>query len=270
MVECLVANENVASSNLVSRSTNKKAGRNCDRLFSSKVSMHFGQIFAQHIQSDEDRWTVIQDFIDHWYSSSFYDQGNSDLEIDQAEARLGLKLPKALRTLYARLGTSLDQLAPENSFSSLETLKLVDELLIMRHEAQWVFVWGIQISDLLLEDPPVYLTEYNNAHLSRERFLQNSKTSEFILQAMIQEALFSSRYCANSDTDHDVIQEVSENFIDLGLPIWRWPEHPTMLYGGENSIIQTDGDQWIWAASQTKDGFNECLALQDEWEHIDE
>ncbi|MEO7717661.1 MAG: hypothetical protein ABIY70_15795 [Capsulimonas sp.] len=90
------------------------------------------------------------------------------------------------------------------------------------------------------------------------------------MQTMIQEALFSSRYCANSDADDDVIQEVSVNFIDLGLPIWRWPEHPTMLYGGENSIIQTDGDQWIWAASQTKAGLNECLALQDEWEHIDE
>ncbi|MEO7716905.1 MAG: hypothetical protein ABIY70_11940 [Capsulimonas sp.] len=138
--------------------------------------MHFGQIFAQRIQSGEDRWTVIQDFIDHWYSPGFYDQGNSDQEIDQAEARLGLKLPNALRTLYTRLGTTLDQLAPVNSFSSLETLKLVDGLLIMRHEAQWVVVWGIQINDLLLEDPPVYLTEYNNGHLNRERFLQNSKT----------------------------------------------------------------------------------------------
>jgi hypothetical protein len=270
VVECLVANENVASSNLVSRSTNKKAGRNCDRLFSSKVSMHFGQIFAQRIQSDEDRWTVIQDFIDHWYSPGLYYQGNSDQEIDQAEARLGLKLPKALRTLYARLGTSLDQLAPENRFSSQETLKLVDGLLIIRHEAQWAVVWGIQAGDLLLEDPPVYLTEYHSGHLNKERFLQNSKTSESVLQAVIQEALFSSRYCANRNADHEVVQEVSEKFIDLGLPIWRWPEHPTVLYGGENSIIQTDGDQWIWAASQTKDGLDECLALQEEWEHVDE
>lgn len=76
-------------------------------------------------------------------------------ELDAAQARLGLVLPVALREAYALFGRRRELTAVQDRFLPPQDLRVEDEVLVYRVEAQGVFAWGVRLEDLATDDPPV-------------------------------------------------------------------------------------------------------------------
>lgn len=76
-------------------------------------------------------------------------------ELDAAQARLGLVLPVALREAYALFGRRRELTAVQDRFLPPQDLRVENDVLVYRVEAQGVFAWGVRVENLATDDPPV-------------------------------------------------------------------------------------------------------------------
>lgn len=87
-------------------------------------------------------------------------------EIEEAEKRLGIRLPKVLREYYRECG-DLDINSCFSRIFSLEELEFsqISDMLIFWCENQGVWNAGIKREDLVLDNPPVYMTTNDDLYL---------------------------------------------------------------------------------------------------------
>jgi len=197
--------------------------------------------FARRIVDGDDRWALIEEFIAWWYGADFKIDGNTDEEIDEAEARIGIKLPTALRRWYRYAGKSLKIVRHQNSFVSLKGLEAPAESyehLTIFVENQAVVQWAIQVADLQADDPPVEVFD-NDEHFGRD----SSTLSEFLLFVVISEAMASTGYAAYGDITPDT--DLTECF-ELKREPRDWGAGDEMLYLGPDAIISRQSNM-IWA-----------------------
>ncbi|MEW6210795.1 MAG: SMI1/KNR4 family protein [Acidobacteriota bacterium] len=82
--------------------------------------------------------------------------GSSERKIREAEKRLDIKLPLALREYHRVAGNLAELNKQHNQLLDLSDLVVEEGHLIFMHENQWVVSWGIRIEDLSCEDPAVW------------------------------------------------------------------------------------------------------------------
>jgi len=82
--------------------------------------------------------------------------GLSDTQIGQAEAKLGLRFPDAVRNYYQVAGNLSELNKTHNRLFDLSELCLEDNYLIFMEENQAVAHWGIKTNDLAQPDPEVW------------------------------------------------------------------------------------------------------------------
>ena len=228
--------------------------------------MFSAQDFAARLSARTDRWSLLKDFIAEWHKPLEEGDGYSAAEIDAAEKRLGVKLPEALREWYTLAGRRKDITAaqnflrlPERLYQAQEDLEQsICEVIYFYTENQAVVNWGIFVSDLTLDDPPVYLDETGA--------IENQTLSEFITQMVVLEtACFGTAFGGNSAADLKALETVEQNFVPLGFPKWRWPADCCRLYGGSDVLIETeaspDGYRWIWVGARSQEALRETASL---------
>ncbi|MER6809848.1 hypothetical protein ABT299_11255 [Spirillospora sp. NPDC000708] len=104
-------------------------------------------------------WTFIREFAAGWGLPLGREDGTPEAELAEAEDRLGLRLPAAVREAYALLGRRPDL------HSNLDTLLSPGELvvehgaLVFREENQGAALWGVMLGDLGRDDPPVHVRQ---------------------------------------------------------------------------------------------------------------
>jgi hypothetical protein len=83
--------------------------------------------------------------------------GVDESELQTAEARLGLRLPAALREAYLLLGRRADLTSRHDVLLAPDALHLDDDrgVLVFRVENQACAYWGVRVADLDQDDPPV-------------------------------------------------------------------------------------------------------------------
>jgi len=79
--------------------------------------------------------------------------------LDEAEARLGLSLPRMLRDFGRRFGWEGPLASARETLLSPESWRIRGGALVFCVENQGVVLWGIRRSDLAQDDPPVYVAE---------------------------------------------------------------------------------------------------------------
>jgi hypothetical protein len=104
----------------------------------------------------EERWQKVKTFISEWFEPLGESDGYSEAEIAEAEARLGIRLPEALREWYGFAGKWYTRLEVQNELLPPERLFWEGKYLIFLAEAQGVCAWAIRKQDLGLGNPPVY------------------------------------------------------------------------------------------------------------------
>lgn len=90
-----------------------------------------------------------------WQPGDGYDEAT----IQEAEARIGVRLPAPLRTLYRAWGHRSDLTMRQNFLRNLETMEVTTDTLIIFVENQATCCWGIPCAALTEADPPVAITD---------------------------------------------------------------------------------------------------------------
>lgn len=76
-------------------------------------------------------------------------------EVEAAERRLGVALPRALRVLYGRTGRLKSLHAAHNTLVGLDQIDFAGDHLVFYEENQAVVVWAVARARLSEDDPPV-------------------------------------------------------------------------------------------------------------------
>jgi len=227
----------------------------------------------------QDRWARLKEFIACWHRPLTVGDGIPLAELNKAESRLVLRLPSALREWYLlagkreELNTIQDRLLPPSE------LEIVDDHLIFYIENQSVVLWGIPLGDLELPDPSVQLDiesiierPDDNGDYSpfQHYWIQENKTlSEFMLEMVIHQTLFTGVFSGNAPIDSITMRRVEMAFPDLGLPAWHWPAYPTRFFGNDEILLVTDGDTWLWVTARSYTALtNVAEQLDVQWEYL--
>jgi uncharacterized protein (TIGR02996 family) len=103
-----------------------------------------------------ERWRLVEQFIENWFTPLEPKDGYSEVEIAAAEQRLGFRLPGALREWYALAGSRSNVWSNFNYPTPLSELALhPSEGLVIRYECQNCERWAIPQESLTRDDPPV-------------------------------------------------------------------------------------------------------------------
>jgi uncharacterized protein (TIGR02996 family) len=198
-----------------------------------------------------ERWRLAAEFIDQWHGQPIQPgDGFTDEELDAAEARLGQRLPRALREWYAFAGRRRDVWSRQDRVWEPEYLRRNDHGdLNIRTENQGCTRWYIRSADLGKEDPPVHGGEQDR---------QVSPTvSAFALLVLVYEAKFTHHSGALEGSDGEEQQEFVAKLGQFpgieacDLPMWYWFDSPKFFWEAEDVLFEEDPDGWYWIAAQT-------------------
>ncbi|GAA2260403.1 MULTISPECIES: SMI1/KNR4 family protein [Kitasatospora] len=163
--------------------------------------------------------------------------------MDAVEARLGLRLPAALREFYTLLGTRKDLTGNQDPLLPPGEVFVHDEfggLLVFRTENQGCAYWGVRLEDLDRDDPPVFVR-------SREGWLPfMDRLSLAGVELVLSEALFApGRFYNACELPTDLIEELPRRFTRVALPdypLWTGPgESPVRWYSAPGALLRLDG-----------------------------
>jgi hypothetical protein len=99
-----------------------------------------------------------------WQPGDGYDEAT----IQEAEARIGARLPAPLRTLYRAWGHRDDLTMRQNFLRGLEYLEVKADTLVIFAENQATCCWGIPRAALSEADPPVVITDVLEREVASE------------------------------------------------------------------------------------------------------
>ncbi|WP_253917137.1 SMI1/KNR4 family protein [Streptomyces sp. MNP-20] len=166
-----------------------------------------------------DAWTFIQGFAAAWSIPLSPTEGFTWVDVQRAEDRLGFRLPVALREGYALFGRRRDLVAQQNPLLEPDELLLdpSGELLVFRSENQGCAGWGVALTDLAREDPPVSLFGDRLPDSSRVHFLD--RLSLACVETVLSEAAMASwtegRTCQATP---EAVACLEEEFTPVALP----------------------------------------------------
>jgi uncharacterized protein (TIGR02996 family) len=204
-------------------------------------------LFSRLPDRATERWRLVEEFIEVWHRPLEQGDGCSEEELADAESRLGLRLPRALRDWYRLAGKRSDVWSRQDSLPLPEQLRLDNEsdTLVIRWENQACEKWGIRASDLGRDDPPI--VEVGAGVES------SPTTTAFAIQVMLCEAKFGENVVwAGGDVPENVFAPLLRTFPRCDLPDRYWVLTPIRFYEGTDLIIDTHADQWLYAAARTE------------------
>jgi hypothetical protein len=172
--------------------------------------------------------------------------------LDAAEARLGQRLPVALREWYRLIGRRPDIGGDTQDFAvPPQLLEVRGGVLGIQDENQCVHRWGVLLSDLAEDDPPIVTREDDD----EPPVTWNERLSEFCWQmAMHQRAI------TGPDEDSFVLTRdprpaLEATYPRLPLPGWDWGGSGTeelVFFGDESTIVELDtGTPSVWIVGAT-------------------
>jgi hypothetical protein len=210
----------------------------------------------EHIR--QQRWVVAQNLIERWWSPFEEQDQVTPAAVAEAEARLGVTLPGALREWYRLAGRRQDFIGNTDPLLPPEELAWIGNVLVFCFENQHVVVWGIRRQDLMLLDPPVLVDlgdpdDYRAVFGDEEAaavgpqidgsvdeegshawFHQATTLSEFLLAMLIQATLYSSHFTGEgvvTSEDWATLLGHYESFGKVG-------ESFRQMYADQDTLIQ--------------------------------
>jgi len=143
--------------------------------------------------------------------------------VEEAEQRLGITLPLAIREYYFTLGGFLQLNEAHNRLINPGELAFQHEILCFMDENQCVCKWGLRREDLAANDPIVYQV---NSLDSLDRFSVDLCLSNFLLLSIYLQAVLGGLPINGAHMNaNDVIPTIENSFDKVvendGLRIWH-------------------------------------------------
>jgi hypothetical protein len=206
-------------------------------------------------------WDFIRGFAATWRSPLADGDGWTDADLDAAEVRLGLRLPAAFREAYRLFGQRADLTSVQETLLSPADLEVEDGTLVFRVENQAVVLWGILVTALDQDDPPVML-RMNMADKTKQTWdAWLDRFSHACLELILSESLVSSDELGdNRKLSRAEARELEQRYARLPLP--DYPTSQTAVpavrwYAGPDVIVRDDQRRWVWVRARTADALNQ-------------
>ncbi|MDH6579119.1 SMI1/KNR4 family protein [Kitasatospora sp. MAP5-34] len=195
----------------------------------------------------EDRaaaWHFICGYAREWLVPLADGDGWPASDLDAAEARLGVKLPAALREAYGLLGGRDDLTSNFNVLLAPQDLYLDDlgQALVFQDENQGCAAWGVLIADLGQLDPPVVI-KLDLADKQAERWEQwlNCLSTTFMEIVLSESVLAPMENCDFlSGLDDQGRAELEQHYVRLPFPDYPTAEPSVRWYSGPGAILRED------------------------------
>jgi hypothetical protein len=187
-----------------------------------------------------ERWHLALDFIEYWIRPMSELDRVSTSRLDEAEDRLGLRLPIALREWYERLGCQGDLWSVQDTFHPPEELRVRGELLVFYVENQAVWYIGVGRHDLGVDDPPVTIDEWGIGEGAR---ILSPTTSLLALQMLAYIVKFArpvEEHLYGLWTDA-TIRAIGQHYAGSALPPLHLFGQETVHYQGPDALIEVSG-----------------------------
>jgi hypothetical protein len=205
-------------------------------------------------ENRDERWRTLDAILRKWFPPPPAVTGVAASECDDAERRLRLSLPKALREWYEGYGVRAEVWSPVDRLLPPDEFRIVDNVLIFYRECQAVVSWGIRLQDLVLEDPPVVVQDVAD---NRCWLIESDTTSQFALQSALLNAKWSGlvAHRANGQLTDEAIRAITSTYRRLPFPDIHWPPFATRLFGGDEVLLETEADTWLWVTALNREAF---------------
>jgi uncharacterized protein (TIGR02996 family) len=200
-----------------------------------------------------ERWRLVEEFIDVWYGPLQPGDGYSEAELAGAEARLGLRLPVALREWYGLAGKRKEVWSNQDLLLTPDKLQIDEQrkALVVRAENQWCEQWAVRLSDLALEDPPIIeLSEQAEA---------SPTTTAFAIQVLVYEVKFTRKaiWAGCTLEEEEVQKGIKPKLLGKGLrrcalPQRYWLATPLYIFEGPDLLVESHGRFWIYTAARSE------------------
>jgi hypothetical protein len=181
----------------------------------------------------------------------------SETDLAEAEARLGLRVPSVLRVYY-RLAGRYDRFnRAHNRLRGPEEWSVDGGRLVFLEENQCVVVWGVEAGTAPADDPPVYQGPIVRGQPT-EWYWEHERCSEFLLVMLHLQAVWGG-YA------HLGGSEVRPGALEEFLKGWTFAGRITQLRtfnreGRAACVIEGEGSAQLYVGGRTERDFEEIVA----------
>ncbi|MFG2215586.1 SMI1/KNR4 family protein [Streptomyces sp. NPDC048685] len=206
-------------------------------------------------------WRFVRAFARDWSRRPLTEaDGYALADLDAAQARLGLPLPAALRDAYQLLGRRPDLTDNQDSLLAPKDLYLDADrgVLVFRVENQSCAYWGIRITDLDQDDPPVVVRADLVRPTADDWAAWLGRVSVAFVEIALSEAL-----CADEDLmgwvtpdDTGLPEDIAATFRRLPLPEYPISQQPGSRWYAHDEIILRDDRGTAMFRARTEAAFD--------------
>ncbi|MER5371038.1 SMI1/KNR4 family protein [Streptomyces sp. NPDC002722] len=206
-------------------------------------------------------WRFVRAFARDWSRRPLTEaDGYTPADLDAAQARLGLPLPAALRDAYQLLGRRSDLTDNQDSLLAPKDLYLDAErgVLVFRVENQSCVYWGIRVTDLDQDDPPVVVRADLVRPTADDWAAWLGRVSVAFVEIVLSEAL-----CADEDLmgwvtpdDTGLSENIAATFRRLPLPEYPISQQSGSRWYAHDEIILRDDRGTAMFRARTEAAFD--------------
>lgn len=165
------------------------------------------------------RLEIVLQIVDDWWGGLISSDQSTEEEVAETERRLGITIPSTMRYWYS-VANNLSERAScfgmPDHFFALRELEIKNGFLIICVENQAVWYGCIAISDLELNDPPIYFYDWNSPdemvcvgdRIFRTK--QGTRFSEFLLLEIGVRTVWKGQYFSEGKLDDMIFEFLEE------------------------------------------------------------
>ena len=224
--------------------------------------LDFAAAFESTGSGRSDRWQLVQSIAEAFWGPILPEHQVDDSELDKAEARLGIRLPPALREGYQLLGAHPNVSAQDHLLPPAEFTLQNSDLVRFRGENQGCADWACRVGQ---DDPPMSVRIAGGSWQP-----DAGPVSEFFVHMVLSEILLTARFADNGPADDERIArlEGAASWLPVApFVFWPGPDLPSRrFFGGPGVLVGEDARTWIWVAALTQDRLDSTRNdLRGEW-----
>ncbi|WAL74339.1 SMI1/KNR4 family protein [Kitasatospora sp. YST-16] len=203
-------------------------------------------------------WRLVADLAAFWNAPLQPGDGRTDAELDAAEARLGLRLPAALREAHLLLGNRPDLTSNQDTLLPPEELYVDRDHLVYRVENQSCAYWGVPLAALDQDDPPTVV--WPDA-ADPETAPWTARLSVECLAVVLTEPLFDEdAHVDAGEVDPASLTGWTE------LPRLYEPGIDTRFFARPDALLAVQGDSWLALRATSEEALDAlCEQIEVSW-----
>jgi hypothetical protein len=201
-----------------------------------------------------DAWQFIRDFTAEWADPIRDGDGSTRADLDDAERRLGVRLPAAVREAYLLLGRRPDLTSVNGTLLTPDMLDYDpdNQVLVFRAAHQGVALFGVSLTDPADDDPPVL---YCASLMDKDRERWEPFFDRFSLACvdmLLWEAVEAGPLSDGRTAQPAEIASLVDGLTRVPFPVYPPGFDTAVWYASDDLVLRDIDGDWVSVRARTK------------------